>query len=69
MVAITAGLKLLIRKNNGNLAEESHKLLEETFNKAKTLISITDDFFNSYFSSGAYAEIEPKYFDITEGHR
>ena len=64
LVAITAGLKLLIRKNNGNLAEESHKLLEVTFNKAKTLISMTEDFFNSYFSSGAYAEIEPEYFDI-----
>ena len=64
LVAITAGLKLLIRKNNGNLAEESHKILEETFNKANTLISMTEDFFNSYFSSGAYAEIEPKYFDI-----
>jgi hypothetical protein len=64
LVAITAGLKLLIRKNNGNLAEESHKILEETFNKANTLISMTEDFFNSYFSSGADAEIEQKYFDI-----
>jgi signal transduction histidine kinase len=64
LVAIMAGLKLLIRKNNGNLAEESHKLLEETFNQAKTLISITEDFFTSYFSSGEYVEIEPKYFDI-----
>ena len=55
MVSITAGLKLLMRRSQGSLGEDSDKLLEETFNKAKTLISITEDFFNSYFSSEAYA--------------
>ena len=65
MVAITAGLQLLMRRSQGSSGEDSDKLLEETFNKANTLISMTEDFFkNSYFSSGAYAEIEPKYFDI-----
>jgi signal transduction histidine kinase len=64
MVAITAGLKLLMRRSKGSLGEDSDKLLEVTFNKAKTLISMTEDFFNSYFSSGAYAEIEPEYLDI-----
>ena len=64
MISITAGLKLLMRRTKGSLGEDSDKLLEGTFNKAKTLISMTEDFFNSYFSSGAYSEIEQEYFDI-----
>ena len=64
MISITAGLKLLMRRTKGSLEEDSDKLLEETFNKAKTLISITEDFLNNYFASGAYSEIEPEYFDI-----
>jgi signal transduction histidine kinase len=64
MVSITAGLKLLLRRNKGSLEQDSDKILEETFNKANTLISMTEDFFNSYFSSGEYAEIEQQYYDI-----
>ena len=64
MVSITAGLKLLIRRSKGSLEEDSDKILEETFNKAHTLISMAEDFFNSYFSSGAYAEIGQQYCDI-----
>lgn len=64
LVSITAGLTLLMRRTKGSLGEDSDKLLEGTFNKAKTLISMTEDFFNSYFSSEAYSEIEPEYFDI-----
>lgn len=64
MISITAGLKLLMRRTKGSLGEGTDKLLEETFNKAKTLISITEDFLNNYCASGAYSDNEQEYFDI-----
>jgi ActR/RegA family two-component response regulator len=64
MVAITADLNLLRRRSKGSFGEDSEKLLEETCNKAKTLISMMEDISTSYFAYGVDAEIEPEYLDI-----
>jgi K+-sensing histidine kinase KdpD len=66
LVTIAAGLKMLQRKSQGSLGEDSVKFLEETLSKTKILISTTDDFLQSYFSSGECFENKQKCFDLRE---
>jgi signal transduction histidine kinase len=64
MVSIAAGMKLLVRRSQGKLGEEFDGLMEATLNKMNSLISTTEDFLNSSFSSGEYLTIEPDYIDV-----
>ena len=58
MVSIAAGMKLLVRRSQGRLGDDFDGLMEATLNKMHTLISTTEDFLQSCFSSEENLTIE-----------
>jgi DNA-binding response OmpR family regulator len=66
MVSITAGMKLLVRRSKGRLGDESDRLLEATLNRMNTLISNTEDFLTSCFSSEENLTTKHNYIDLNK---